>query len=127
MIQTDKCIVMDLDGTICPIRGEGENYEDLVPLKDVVEKLCQYRNADFHIILHTSRSMRTYGGNVGLINANTARSTLEWLDRHKVPYDEIHFGKPWAGHRGFYVDDRSIRPSEFLRLSYEEILALIAS
>jgi capsule biosynthesis phosphatase len=34
-------------------------------------------------------------------------------------------GKPWGGRGGFYVDDKAIRPDEFLRLSYEEILALV--
>ena len=37
----------------------------------------------------------------------------------------MHLGKPWPGRGGFYVDDKSIRPDEFLKLSYEEILALI--
>ena len=34
-------------------------------------------------------------------------------------------GKPWPGRGGFYVDDRSIRPSEFMALSYEQILELV--
>ncbi len=50
---------------------------------------------------------------------------MAWLDRHDIPYDEIHVGKPWGGKGGFYVDDKAIRPSEFTKLSYEQILELV--
>jgi capsule biosynthesis phosphatase len=70
--------------------------------------------------------MRTYNGNVGLINVNTLPIILEWLEKHDVPYDEIIVGKPWCGHEGFYVDDKAIRPSEFNTLSYDEIQTLLA-
>ena len=69
--------------------------------------------------------MRTHEGNVGRINATTAKTVLTWLDKNNVPYDEIHFGKPWQGRGGFYVDDKTIRPDEFLRLDYDEILKLV--
>jgi capsule biosynthesis phosphatase len=85
----------------------------------------QFRSQGFYVILHTSRNMNTHGGNIGLINANTAPVLLEWLQRHDVPFDEIHFGKPWPGRGGFSVDDKAIRPSEFTTLSYEQILGLI--
>jgi capsule biosynthesis phosphatase len=52
---------------------------------------------------------------------------IEWLDRHKIPYDEIYVGKPWCGFDGFYVDDRAIRPDEFLSLDSEQIVALLKS
>jgi capsule biosynthesis phosphatase len=58
--------------------------------------------------------------------ANTAKMTMQWLDRHQVPYDEIHFGKPWASRVGFYVDDRCVRPDEFLSKTPEEIDALLS-
>ncbi|HGX0587059.1 TPA: capsular biosynthesis protein, partial [Escherichia coli] len=36
-------------------------------------------------------------------------------------YDEVIVGKPWCGNKGFYVDDRALRPSEFARLNLQEI------
>ncbi|MBF0408327.1 MAG: capsular biosynthesis protein [Candidatus Riflebacteria bacterium] len=126
MIQKEKCIVMDIDGTLCPIKKENEKYEDLKCYPEVLAKLREYRNAGFYIILYSARNMRTYDGNVGRINANTAKFTLEWLDRCEIPYDEIHFGKPWPGKGGFYVDDQTIRPDEFVKLSYQEICKLLA-
>jgi capsule biosynthesis phosphatase len=125
MIKREKCIVMDIDGTLCAKRKPNESYADVAPLGDVVAMLREYHGNGFYVILATSRNMNTYDGNVGLITANTAKTLLAWLDRHQVPYDELHVGKPWAGKGGFYVDDKSIRPSEFLRLSYEEIIRIV--
>ena len=126
MVREEKCIVVDVDGTLCPVKRSHENYEDLLPYEDMLSKLRQYREAGYYIILYTSRNMRTYGGNIGLIMANTAKMTMQWLDRHQVPYDEIHFGKPWASRVGFYVDDRCVRPDEFLSKTPEEIDALLS-
>ncbi len=70
--------------------------------------------------------MRTYDGNVGKINIHTLPTIIEWLDKHAVPYDEIHVGKPWCGFEGFYIDDKAIRPSEFVNLSYDEIQGLLS-
>ena len=126
MIQTEKCIVMDLDGTLCMTKNPHEQYDSLEPIYEVVERVQEYKESGFYIILYTSRNMRTYDGNIGRINANTAKFTLDWLDRHEIPYDEIHFGKPWEGRGGFYVDDRAIRPKEFLHLDYEGITRLLS-
>ncbi len=126
MIHKENVLVMDLDGTLCPIKKPGERYEDLLPRADVLTKLLEYRKNGFYIIIQTARNMRTYEGNVGRINANTAKSVFQWLDRHEIPHDEVHFGKPWSGKGGFYVDDKAVRPDEFLQLTHEEILALVS-
>ena len=117
----DYSFIFDIDGTICPIKRKDENYADLVPFKNVVEKLKYYKNEGAKIILFTSRNMNSYNGNLGMINKNTAKILLEWLEKWEIPYDEILYGKPWPGHKGFYVDDRSVRPDEFLTKSVEEL------
>ena len=111
----------DIDGTLCPIKKKEEEYIDLVPFKEMVDKLCEYKEGGAKIILFTSRNMNSYGGNIGLINANTAKVLLKWLDKWEIPYDEVIYGKPWPGHKGFYVDDRTVRPDEFLKYSVEEL------
>jgi capsule biosynthesis phosphatase len=126
MIEAEKCLVLDVDGTLCRLKSKDQDYADLDPIPEMIEKVRGYKAAGFHIILSTARNMRTYDGNIGKINANTTKVLLEWLERHDIPFDELHVGKPWAGKGGFYVDDRAIRPSEFLKLSYEDILALTA-
>lgn len=121
MNYSEYSFVFDIDGTICPIKKKEEKYEDLVPYASVVEKIRFYHEAGAKIVLFTSRSMNSYGGNLGLINKNTARILTEWLDKWNIPYDEIFYGKPWPGHKGFYVDDRSVRPDEFLAYTPEEL------
>lgn len=116
---------MDVDGTLCPIKRENESYSDLEPVVEVVDRLRWYQSQGFYVILSSSRNMNTHDGNLGKIVADTGKNMMEWLDRHEIPYDELHLGKPWSGRGGFYVDDKAIRPDEFLRLSYEEILRLL--
>ena len=114
-------LIVDLDGTICPIKKNNEKYEDLKPYGNIVEKMKEYRNAGFKIMIFTARNMRTYENNLGLINIHTSRMTMDWLDRWEIPYDEIIFAKPWPGKEGYYIDDRAIRPDEFLKYSKEEL------
>ncbi len=118
--------VMDIDGTICPVKSAQERYEDLVPFARVVERMRYYHDRGARIVLYTSRNMNSYQGNIGLINANTAKVLLRWLDAWDIPYDEIVYGKPWPGKQGFYVDDRAVRPDEFLRHTPEELGRLCA-
>ena len=125
MIRRERCIVMDVDGTLCLKKRPDQSYDEVAPNPPVVERLREYRQSGFYVILATSRNMNSYEGNVGLITANTAKVLMAWLDRHDIPYDELHVGKPWAGRDGFYVDDKAVRPDEFTRLSYEEILAIV--
>ncbi len=117
----DVTFCFDIDGTLCPIKKKEEEYIDLVPFKEMVDKLREYKEGGAKIVLFTSRNMNSYGGNIGLINANTAKVLLEWLDKWDIPYDEIIYGKPWPGHKGFYVDDRTVRPKEFLNMSLDEL------
>lgn len=117
-------LVVDVDGTLCPIKDKEEKYEDLVPYVNIVDKLRYYKKQGARIVLNTSRNMNSYQGNLGLINARTAKIMLAWLEKWDIPYDEIVYGKPWPGHVGFYVDDRSVRPDEFLKHTPEELEAI---
>lgn len=123
---TNVSFIIDIDGTICPIKKPDERYEDLVPYAEVVDKIRSYKEEGARIVLFTSRNMKTYKGNIGLINKNTSRVLMDWLDKWDIPYDEILFGKPWPGECGFYVDDRAIRPNEFLNKTVKELSQLCA-
>ena len=117
----DIKLIFDVDGTLCPLKKPDEKYIDLVPDSDMVEKLHEYKAGGATIVLFSSRNMKTYAGNLGLINANTAVTMQAWLDKWDIPYDEIYFGKPWPGPKGLYIDDRAVRPDEFLNHSFEEL------
>ncbi len=118
-----KTIVIDLDNTLTIESNDA--YIDKPVNLEVLDTLRKYKQQGFTIIVSTARQMRTYQANVGKINAFTLPTIIDWLNKHDVPYDEIHVGKPWCGYEGFYVDDKAIRPSEFVNLSFEEIQALL--
>ena len=126
MIKDSEVIVFDIDGTLCEELKPKQSYLDAAVNEPMVEKLKEYKKNGYYIILNTSRNMRSYEGNVGRINANTAKVLFQWLEMHDIPFDEIHYGKPWCGHNGFYVDDKAVRPDEFLKYSHEQIIELLA-
>lgn len=121
------CIVLDVDGTLCPTRQEGQDYADLIPYGHMVAKLWEYRAQGYYIILQTGRQMRTFNGNIGRINAITLPTLVAWLQAHDIPYDEIHVGRPWPGRHGFYVCDQTVTPQTFLSRTPEEIRAWLTS
>ncbi|MFX1294028.1 MAG: HAD-IIIC family phosphatase [Promethearchaeota archaeon] len=120
-----KRIVFDVDGTLCKTKAPNQSYSEVEPDITVINKLKEYKNNGFYIILYSSRQMRTYKNNIGKILVNTLPILLEWLQKYDIPYDEIHMGKPWCGYEGFYVDDKTIRPDEFLNMTLEEIYSLL--
>jgi capsule biosynthesis phosphatase len=119
-----KRLIIDLDGTIAR-DDPSRNYADREPISAVVAKLRAYHEDGFTIVIYSSRNMRTFNNSIGKITAHTLPVIIEWLRRHEIPYDEIYIGKPWCGSEGFYVDDRAVRPSEFVSLSLSQIQGLL--
>ena len=103
-------ICIDLDGVICQLRAEHETYENLKPVEGAVDKLKALKKNGHYIIIFTARRMKTHNANVGSVIRDIGKVTLDWLDKHDVPYDEIHFGKPWAD---IYIDDNAFRFSNW--------------
>ncbi len=99
-------ICIDLDGVICELRKAGQAYADLQPLPGAVDRLRQLKAAGHYLIICTARHMKTCDGNVGKVVARQGAVTLDWLTRHGIEYDELHFGKPWAE---VYIDDNALR------------------
>lgn len=119
-----KKLIVDIDMTLTKGKGD-KGYSDALVNHELVSKLKEYKDDGFTIVLNTSRNMNSYNNNIGLINKETLPTIISWLDENKIPYDEIYVGKPWCGHEGFYIDDKAIRPSEFVNYSYEEIINLL--
>jgi len=123
--EIDGTLVVDIDGTLCDIKSASQSYRDLVPRPAMLERLREYQAKGYRVLLFTSRNMKTYDSNLGQINKHTAPVLLEWLAKWEVPYDEILFGKPWPRTKGFYIDDRAVRPDEFLSMDEESIQKLL--
>jgi capsule biosynthesis phosphatase len=121
-----KVIVIDLDGTLT-IDNPELGYADRQPRRDVIEKLTFYREQGYRIVVQTARNMNSLAGNIGLINVHTLPTILDWLNGHGVPFDEVVLGKPWCGVDGFYVDDKAVRPDEFVALDPAALRRLVGA
>ena len=119
-----KKIIIDLDDTLT-INASAQDYADKLVDHNVRSKLVEYKNLGFEICIYTARNMRSLDGDIGKINKHTVPVILKWLEHQKVPFDELIVGKPWCGTEGFYVDDKAIRPSEFVKLTYDEITKIL--
>jgi hypothetical protein len=65
------------------------------------------------VVLFTARGQGRSNGNIELVSEEVIREIAVFCERFDVPYDEIQVGKPLAR---WYVDDKAIRPEEFLDL-----------
>jgi capsule biosynthesis phosphatase len=118
-----RTLVVDLDGTLTiddPARG----YADKVPNLEVVRKVQEYARKGYEIVIHSSRRMLTHGSDEARVLADIGAITLDWLKRHEIPFHGMRFGKPFAND-AFYIDDKAIRPSEFVSLSEEQLHELL--
>ena len=117
----DLTFCFDIDGTLCPIKKKEEAYIDLVPYPEMIDKIREYKAGGAKIVLFTSRTKTKKSNRILYMTKPLKEELLAWLEKWDIPYDEIVYGKPWPGHKGFYVDDRTIRPDEFLRCSVDEM------
>lgn len=118
-----KKIICDLDDTIT-IHESDPCYSQKKPNIPLIEKLCLFKSLGYKIVIFTARNMRSFDGDIKKINAITLPVIETWLIEHSVPFDEIIIGKPWCD-EGFYVDDKAIRPDEFIAYSEDEIRRII--
>tara|TARA_A100001388_G_scaffold215776_1_gene166292 strand:- start:174 stop:1265 length:1092 start_codon:yes stop_codon:yes gene_type:complete len=107
-----RTLVVDIDKTICESPPE-KNYSKCKPIETVCTKLREEDNKGSYIILYTSRNVRTFKGNIGLINKYTNVILIEWLKKNNIPYDEIYFNKPWGFGDLNYIDDKFLSIEDF--------------
>lgn len=98
-------ICIDLDGTICEIRKDGESYAEVKIKPGAKEMIKSLHDAGHTIIINTARNMGSTGHNIGKALKNVGKMTFDWLDKNGVIYDEIFFGKPNAD---ITIDDRCV-------------------
>ncbi len=54
--------------------------------------------------------MKTCNGNVGEVLAKQGKTLLNWLDKWKIPYDELWMNKP---HADLIVDDAAHKHTDW--------------
>ena len=97
----------DLDNTLVTYPETANDYSTVKPIQSTIDFLKYLKKLGHTIIIYTARRMNTCHGNIGKVIANTGRITLDTLDKFEIPYDEIHFGKPYAD---YYIDDLAVSP-----------------
>jgi capsule biosynthesis phosphatase len=125
MIETEKALVVDIDGTLCPIKREGESYDDMIPEPRMLARLKALHAEGWVIILHSARGMRSNDGNPGKIARNVTPACYAGSPPMTSPSTSCTSPSPGPGRQGFYIDDRAVRPREFVELSFDALNALV--
>lgn len=95
----------DLDNTLVSYPVEQGDYNSVKPILKNIEYLKFLKNCGHHIIIYTARRMKTHNGNISAVISDIKDITVDTLEKFKIPYDELIFGKPYAD---FYIDDLAI-------------------
>lgn len=93
------CFALD-NVLVTPPERTGD-FTSVRPIEKNVQLVRELHAAGHHIIITTSRLMQECGGNVGAVVAACGNQTLRVLESLNIPFDEIHFGQPFAH---VYVD-----------------------
>lgn len=110
-----KTIVLDVDDTI--LTTKFRQYAQSKPIPPVIAKAREAHEKGWRIVLHTARGMGRSNGQIELVADEVIEEISSFCAKWNVPYDEIIVGKPWAA---LYVDDKAIRPDEFVALDLED-------
>ena len=86
-------LIIDLDGTIC---SEEKTYSRTLakPKLKAVSSLKALKKKKYTLIIYSARSWNEY------------EMTINWLNGHEIPYDQVMLGKPIGD---YWIDDRSLR------------------
>ena len=110
--KNENVILLDLDNTLA-ITDCDKEYSELIFDNQILDSILLAKRKGYKVKIHTSRNMRSFKGDLKKIKKYTLPIIEDWLNKHNIPYDEIIVGKPWCGHKGIYVDDKSLSPYEF--------------
>jgi capsule biosynthesis phosphatase len=106
-----KRLCFDLDNTLVTFPEIKNDYSSVKPINKNIEMLRKLKSVGNTIIIYTARRMKTHNGNIGKINRDIGKITLDTLEKFDIPYDELYFGKPYAD---FYIDDLAVNACENL-------------
>ena len=113
MVET-RTLVVDVDDTIST--HINRDYENAIPHTDIIEKLNKMYDSGWKIIYFTARGQISCNGDLNLIEKSRRPALEKWMKKHNVKHHELRFGKPIGV---YYIDDKAIRPDEFMNVEYE--------
>ncbi len=100
-----KRFCFDLDNTLVTYPEKDGDYSTVKPIEKNIKMVQYLKKMGNTIIIHTARRMKTHHGNVGGVLKDIGPITFETLEKFKIPYDELYFGKPYAD---YYIDDKAV-------------------
>ena len=106
--------VFDIDDTIC--NNKNRDYENAEPIKQVIDKINYLYDNGAKITLYTSRGMVSCNGDLEKIIKKNKAILEKWLQKNKVEYDELIFGKPLGD---MYIDDKAINVNDFINQDFK--------
>lgn len=112
MIDDSVVLVFDIDSTICYGPKVNGSHAFKKPNHKIIDEINKCHDAGYTIIIETARGMGSNHNDEGKALKASAEDTLRWLRENNVHYDSIKFSKSFGA---MYVDDKSIRPYEFLK------------
>jgi capsule biosynthesis phosphatase len=96
-------VVFDLDNTLVTYPTSYKDYSTVLPITPLIDFVKKLKEKGHKIIIYTARNMVTSQNNVGVVIKNVGQQTMESLNALGIPYDELHFGKPYGD---LYFDDK---------------------
>ena len=109
-------LVFDIDDTIC--NNKNRDYENAIPIQEVIDKINCLYNSGAKIILYTSRGMVSCNGDLEKIIAKNKDVLERWLEKNNVKYNELIFGKPLGD---LYVDDKAMNVRDFVNQEFYDM------
>lgn len=105
-----KRIIVDIDETLCNVVNR--DFVNAIPNQAVIDKVNEYYDKGYEVIISTAR---------GQNSCNTPEEmrkkyesiTKQWLETAGVKYDDLEIG--YKKNADLYVDDKAIRPDEFVK------------
>ncbi len=99
-----KSLCFDIDGVICTLT-KNNNYKKSKPIKKNIVFINNLYDQGYKITLFTARYMGRYKNNRVKAEKKIKKLTIEQLDKWKLKYDQVFFGKPSYD---IMVDDKSL-------------------
>lgn len=105
-----KRIIVDIDETLCNVVNR--DFANATPIQEVIDKVNECHDKGYEIIISTAR---------GQNSCNTPEEmrkkyesvTKQWLEKAGIKYDRLEIG--YKLNADYYVDDKAIRPEEFVK------------
>ena len=102
-------IVTDVDDTI--LFTENRDYANSRPNQPVIDGLRKLEQNGWKIVLMSARGMGRSNGDIDSVIEDVSAEIERFVEKYDVPCHEIVLAKPFAN---YYVDDKALRPEEFV-------------